>query len=160
MRKMNSTLHGIIDYMTVAGFFAAPMLLKMSKNNASFVHMFSTTYLGISMNTAYPLSAKKLIPFPLHGMIEAGSALTFLALSLNPLIQKRSRLFYFMSAVQLGAVVALTNYEDPSLIAETPWFENDDDTAEKESSEGEDIADEGADISEEQHERETVRNNQ
>jgi hypothetical protein len=127
MKKINSTLHGIIDYVTVAGFYAAPHLLRMSKKNANFVSAFSTAYLGLSMNTAYPLSTKKLIPFPIHGLIEAGSALGLLALSLNPLIQKRARCFYFLSAVQLGAVVALTNYSDTAQKAEMPGFESGDD---------------------------------
>lgn len=124
MKKMNSTLHGIIDYATVAMWQTVPSLMNLSAPHVAFMRAFGGAFLGVNLATRYPLAIKKIIPFELHGAIEAGSAVVFLGMSMNPLLKKRERLFYLASGVQLGAVVLLSNYEDKSLKVEMPAIES------------------------------------
>lgn len=126
MKKMNSTLHGILDYATVAMWQTVPSLMNLSAPHVAFMRAFGGAFLGVNLVTKYPLAFKKIIPFPIHGAIEAGSVVMFLGMSMNPLLKKHERLFYLASGVQLGAVVLLSNYQDKSLKVETPAFESTD----------------------------------
>lgn len=124
MKKMNSTLHGILDYATVAMWETVPSLLKLSSPHVAFMRAFGGAFLGVNLATKYPLAIKKVIPFPIHGALEAGSAVMFLGMSINPLLKKPERLFYLASGIQLGTMVLLSNYEDKNLSIETPAFED------------------------------------
>ncbi len=129
MKRMNSTLHGIIDCATVLFWSTGPSLLKLSSPNIAFMKAFSGAFLGINLATRYPLAVKKSIPFPIHGTVEVGSVLMFLGLSLNPMIEKKARLFYLASSVQLASLVLLSNYDDKSTLAQPPAFEDSDEMA-------------------------------
>lgn len=123
MKKINSTLHGIFDYATVAMWETIPTLMKFSGPHVAFMRAFGGAYLGINLMTKYPLSVKKVIPFPVHGAIETGSALLLLGLSFSPLLKKRERIFYLASGLQLGTLVLLSNYKDRTISLEEPGFE-------------------------------------
>ncbi len=123
MKKMNSTLHGILDYAAVAMWETVPAVMKLSAPHIAFMRAFGGAFLGVNLLTKYPLSIKKVVPFPVHGAVETGSALLFLGLSCNPLLKKRERLFYLASGVQLGAMVLLSNYKDKATTLEKPGFE-------------------------------------
>jgi len=112
MKKMNSTLHGILDYATVAMWQTLPSLMKLSAPHVAFMRAFGGAFLGLSLTTKYPLPASKYIPFIAHGVIETGTALVFLGLSVNPLLKKRERLFYLASGLQLGTMVLLSDYKN------------------------------------------------
>ena len=119
MKKINATLHGLIDYATVAQFAVAPGLLKLSKPHSRIANLFTASFIWINLTTRYPLSIKKVIPFHLHGMLELVWALFFTAAFLSPVkMHKRERLLHLTGALQLFTLIAISDYNDKALTVE------------------------------------------
>ena len=113
LKVLNPTFHGALDYALALAFLLLPgFVLEFPHDAMRLSQIFGLIYLGASLLTRYPLGAVRLIPFPLHGIIETVMAVIWLAV---PWIFKFSehavaRTFYLAAGLGLLAVVFLTDY--------------------------------------------------
>ena len=69
-QPLSPSAHGVADYLSSATFAAAPSLLRMPPAAATLARSLGASYAGLSLATAYPLGAAKLVPFPAHLTID------------------------------------------------------------------------------------------
>lgn len=112
MRILNPRIHGYLDYLVVLLFLVAPSLFGFSLTAARLSYAVAGIQLVISLMTAYPLGAIKLIPFTIHGAYEFIAAILLIAAPwiFGFSIDLSARYFYIASGVVLFAVWATTNY--------------------------------------------------
>jgi len=79
VKIISPTLHGVLDYATCAFFAAAPSLFGFTGAYATVCYLLAGGYLLVSLLTAMPLGAVKLLPFWLHGKLELVSGPVFIA---------------------------------------------------------------------------------
>jgi hypothetical protein len=121
MRLLSPTVHGYIDYFVVILFACAPMLFGFAGVPATLCYVLAAVHLTMTLLTAFPLGVLKVVPFPIHGAIEA---VVVLALAVFPWLLgfaevHAARNFFLFSAAAIAIVVALTNYR----AAELPrWY--------------------------------------
>lgn len=119
---MSPKAHGIVDYVSVVVLLLAPSIFDFGGLPATLCYIFAVALLGISLITSYPLSIAKVVPFPVHGTIEAISAVGFI---LAPFLLGFSdvpaaRNFFIIGGIALGILFLVTNYaaaERPSRTA-------------------------------------------
>lgn len=107
-KPINGRMHGMMDYATVAATAAAPRALGFPRTAENLAYGLAAGYLGLSLMTDYPLSAKRMVPFKGHGATEVllGMALPFLPKLLGFDDDRRARNF-FLGLTALTAVTAL-----------------------------------------------------
>ena len=112
MKPINPLLHGVLDYGLIAAFLLLPGVLDFSQEAASISRIIGVAYLGASLLTKYPLGALKLIPFPVHGILESIMAASWIVLPwvLGFQDDSAARTFFMVAGVGLLLVAALTNY--------------------------------------------------
>ena len=114
-KPINGRMHGMMDYATVATTAAAPRALGFPRQAENLAYGLAAAYLGLSLLTDYPLSARRAVPFKGHGATEAvlGMALPFLPRLLGFEDNRRARNF-FLGLTALTAVTALlTDWNAP-----------------------------------------------
>lgn len=111
-RPLSPRAHGYMDYLSVVVLALSPSLFDFGGLPAILCYAFAVVLLGLSLLTAYPLGAAKVIPFPLHGTMEAISApLLILAPFLFGFSRDISaRNFFIVAGVALGGLYLMTNY--------------------------------------------------
>jgi hypothetical protein len=112
LKTLNPTLHAVLDYALAVAFLVLPGVLGFPHDSMRLAQIFGMVYLGASLLTRYPLGAIKLIPFPVHGIMESVLAAVWVV---APWLFKFSqhaaaRNFYVAAGVALLAVVLLTDY--------------------------------------------------
>ncbi len=112
LKVLSPAVHGVLDYAVVAGFAAAPALLGFSQVPTTLAWILASVHLVVTLATAFPLGVVKLIPFPVHGVLETVVALGLIVL---PWIagfstELAARNFYIGAGLVVLVVVALTNY--------------------------------------------------
>jgi hypothetical protein len=105
-KPIDARRHGMMDYATVAATAAAPRALGFPASAEGLAYGLAAGYLGLSLLTDYPLSARRVVPFKGHGAAEMaiGAALPFLPRLLGFSESRRARNFF----LGLTAVTALT----------------------------------------------------
>ena len=124
-KPINGRMHGMMDYATVAATAAAPRALGFPKTAENLAYGLAAGYLGLSLVTDYPLSARKAVPFKSHGATEImlGLALPFLPRLLGFDDDRRARNF-FLGLTALTAVTALlTDWNAPDADREHGEFD-------------------------------------
>lgn len=114
-KPINGRMHGMMDYATVAATAAAPRALGFPREAENLAYGLAMGYLGLSLMTDYPLSARRMVPFKGHGATEVmlGMALPFLPKLLGFENDRRARNF-FLGLTALTAVTALlTDWNAP-----------------------------------------------
>ncbi len=115
---LSPRVHGFIDYAGILLLFLAPTLFRFSGLPATILYVVAVLYLAMVLLTAYPLGVAKVIPFTMHGYVEAALALLFIVapfiLGFSDVAAARN--FYIIGGIALGGVFLLTNYQ----AAETP----------------------------------------
>jgi Kef-type K+ transport system membrane component KefB len=110
---LSPRIHGYGDYLIVALLALAPSLFDFSGLPAVLCYVLAVVQLGMSLLTAYPLGVAKIIPFTVHGTIEA---VTSIALVLMPFLFGFSRVdsarnFFVILGIGLFLVWLTTNYK-------------------------------------------------
>lgn len=76
--KISKTLspyaHGIVDYVVAAVLLIGPTLFGFGGVAETLSYALAAAHTALSLTTAYPLGALKLIPFRIHGYIELAAA--------------------------------------------------------------------------------------
>lgn len=119
MKILNPSIHGVLDYTLAGAFLLAPTLLNFSGNAALLAYVIGVLFMGASIVTRYPLGLIKLIPFPIHGVIETAMAVGFIA---SPWLfafsgELLARNFFVVSGASVLVIVALTDYKRVDLHA-------------------------------------------
>jgi hypothetical protein len=114
---LSPRIHGYIDYAAVVVLALAPSLFGFSGLPATLCWGFAIALLGVSLLTAYPLGVAKVIPFPIHGGIEAVSAplLVIAPFLLGFSRDLAARNFFMVAGIALGIVYLVTNYRAAEL---------------------------------------------
>lgn len=112
MKILSPFVHGIIDYAVGILLLLAPTLFGFEGTPEILSYVLGAGHIAYSLITRYPLSIAKLIPFPIHGMIESAAGLFLLA---SPWLfgfadDEVARNFFIGSALAVGLVVLLTRY--------------------------------------------------
>lgn len=113
MKILNPRVHGYLDYAAVLLLALAPTLFGFSGTPAALCYVLAIIQGGMSLMTAYPLGAVKVIPFTVHGGIELATAV-FLVLSpwlLGFSDIASARNFFLVAGIGLGGVWLTTNYK-------------------------------------------------
>jgi hypothetical protein len=110
---LNPTLHGILDYAIALAFLAAPAWLGFSDTAASLSYIIGVTYIAAALLTKYPLGVIKMIPFPVHGVLETIMAACWIVMPwvFEYAADIAARNFYVISGVGLLLVALLTDYK-------------------------------------------------
>ena len=113
MKILSPKVHGYLDYGIVVLLFLAPSLFNFGGTPAKLSYVLGAMQLLMSLMTAYPLGAAKVIPFPTHGGVEV--AVTALLVSAPWLFQfsemTNARNFFVVSGVALALVWFVTDYQ-------------------------------------------------
>ena len=111
-KPISPRLHGALDYATVGLTAAAPALLGLSGAAARTCRALAGGYLGLALLTDYPLSARRVVPFPTHGALEAGLglALPFLPRLLGFRRDRAATTLFHALTGATAAVAALTDW--------------------------------------------------
>jgi hypothetical protein len=109
---LSPRVHGFLDYGAILLLFLAPSLFGFSGLPATLLYIVAVAYLAMVLLTAYPLGAAKVIPFTVHGYVEAALAVLFIVapfiLGFSDVVAARN--FYVVAGIALGGVFLLTNY--------------------------------------------------
>jgi hypothetical protein len=122
MRVLNPLVHGVLDYVVVLAFLSAPSILDFSDRAATISYAVAVTHLLVTLSTAYPLGIVKLIPFPVHGVLEGFAAAAVIAM---PWLagfdgETGARSFFVAAGVVVLLVIALTDYRAPAAVHHAP----------------------------------------
>ena len=117
MKILTPTIHGVLDYGLALLFLLLPGVLDFPPPAAAASYVIGVVYIVASLVTRYPLGLLKLLPFPVHGVIETIMALAWIALPwlMGFAEHAASRNFFVIAGVALLGVVALTNYRAAEL---------------------------------------------
>ena len=112
MKILSPYVHGLLDYALGAVFLLAPSLLGMDSTAAGLAHAIGIALIVVSLITRYPLGLFKLMPFPVHGVLESLMAVAWIAAPwlLGFSADAAGRNFFVVAGIGLLAVVAMTNY--------------------------------------------------
>lgn len=113
MKFLDPRTHGYLDYAAVALLALAPTLLGFAGVAATICYVVAAMQLGMSLLTAYPLGAAKVIPFPIHGAIELVVAIALVAAPwlFGFSTVDAARNFFIVSGLGLVGVYLVTNYK-------------------------------------------------
>ena len=101
--------HGVLDYLTVVVFAAAPAAFGLTGLAATLSYLLAAVHLLMTVLTDFPLAVLPKLPFRLHGAVElvVGLALAVLAFVLFDGV---ARTFYLVMGAVILAVWATTDY--------------------------------------------------
>ena len=80
MYFINSTAHGVLDYLTVVIFAVGPTMAGFSGRQATICYLLAVVHLLLTLITRFPLGVWKTVPLPLHGSVELIVSLFLVAL--------------------------------------------------------------------------------
>lgn len=114
-KPINGRMHGMMDYATVAATAAAPRALGFPRTAENLAYGLAAGYLGLSLMTDYPLSARRMVPFKGHGATEVllGMALPFLPRLLGFDNDRRARNFFLGLTALTAATALMTDWNAP-----------------------------------------------
>src|SRR3712207_758289 len=112
VKMLSPRVHGYLDYLYVALLLLAPTLFGFAGIAASLCYILAALVAGLTLLTAYPLGVAKIIPFPVHGAVEAVSAVFLVASPwlFDFSIVPAARNFFIVAGVLLAVVWLVTDY--------------------------------------------------
>lgn len=113
LKILSPTTHGPLDYLFAMSLLVAPTLFAFFDTATILAYTFGAGYILAAMLTLYPLGVIRLVPFPVHGILESIMALFWIACPwlFNFANDIAGRNFFVAAGVILLVVVALTDYE-------------------------------------------------
>jgi hypothetical protein len=114
--KLNSRIHGAIDYGVVLFLFLSPTLFDLPEITSIFTYALGLIHLILTMTTKFELGVFNLIPFRIHGIIELIVSLALIAVAffLGNIEGNLSRNFYLAFAIVVFLTWLITDYKSGS----------------------------------------------
>ena len=113
MKIISSKLHGILDYIVVIFLLVSPTIFKMECPVSCFTYSLAGVHFLLTILTRFELGLIKVIPFPVHGIIEffvaIGLALASFWFNRNGNVL--GFYFYLYCAVAIMIVFILTDFK-------------------------------------------------
>jgi len=111
--KLNSKIHGSIDYLVVVFLWVSPSLFGMPRHTATFTYVLGGIHLILTLATAFELGLVKVIPFRIHGWIELIVSIVLVAIAfyLGNLEGSLARNFYLIFAAAVFVTWLITDYK-------------------------------------------------
>ncbi len=112
MLKLNSKIHGVIDYVVVIFLWLSPTLFGLPKATSLFNYVLGGIHFLLTLTTNFELGLIKRIPLKIHGLIEliVSLVLVVVALFLGSLEGDASKRFYLFFASAIFITWILTDY--------------------------------------------------
>jgi hypothetical protein len=112
MKIISPKIHGIIDYLVVAFLLASPSIFGFMGHVAMFTYALAGVHLLLTILTNYSAGIVKIIPLPVHGLIEfiVGLLLIIMAFTLlnnHPEVKH----FYTVLGAAILVVFLITDYK-------------------------------------------------
>jgi len=113
MKIISSKTHGILDYLVVIFLLAAPSLFKMEGNLCTFTYALAAIHFLLTILTRFEFGLIKVIPLPLHGLIEffVAIALALVSFWFNKNGNTLGFYFYLYFSIAIMFVFILTDYK-------------------------------------------------
>ncbi len=101
--KLNSKIHGIIDYLIIIFLFLSPSTFSFPYTTSVFTYGLGVIHLGMTICTNYEYSLTRFIPMKVHGKIELFVALVLVCVAfyLGSIEGEFSKEFYLGLAIAL-----------------------------------------------------------
>ena len=117
MKVITDTVHGILDYVTVALFALAPGLFGFVGTAALISYALAAIHLTMTLLTDMPLGVIKIIPKKLHSIVEmlVGPVLLIGALALPDLVTG-GQWFFVAAGAMIFVVWLLSDYSSATKI--------------------------------------------
>ncbi|MEO8795782.1 MAG: hypothetical protein ABI390_09965 [Daejeonella sp.] len=111
MKIIAPRLHGFIDYILVVFLLLSPTLFGMTGLLANLTYALGAIHLLLTVFTGFSLGVIKVVPFPIHGLIElvVGIALIVCAFTLFRM-HTLGHFFYAGLGIAVLLVWILTDY--------------------------------------------------
>ena len=119
-KVVDARVHGIIDYIHAAFFLSMAWVWRKSEPRAALASAITGGYiLGGALMTDYPLGAAKIIPFEMHGRLDAAFAgASFLVPKAFGFEGTTAAIVFQGNGVAESAVVAMTDWDSDRARAE------------------------------------------
>src|SRR5438876_208678 len=113
MKILNPKVHGVLDYVVVVLFLAAPSVFGFAGMPAKLSYGLAGVHLLVTIFTKFPLGLVKLLPFTIHGLIEFVVSFALMATPwlLGFASDLSARNFYVGTGVLFLVVWVLTDYK-------------------------------------------------
>lgn len=109
-KPISPKVHGVIDYLTVPLLLAAGPLFGFNGQPAETTSTLAGAVLVYSLFTAYPLGLVKMIPFPVHRVIDVALGGAMLVSPVVLGYDAAARNFFVSMGVLSLIVVAVTDF--------------------------------------------------
>jgi len=111
--KLNSKIHGIIDYLVVVCLIAAPTLFQLPSVTSLMTYTIAGIHLVLTATTNFEMGVIKIIPLKIHGIIEliVSVALVGIAFILGNIEGALARNFYLGFAIAVFITWVITEYK-------------------------------------------------
>tara|TARA_R100001369_G_scaffold92902_1_gene141219 strand:+ start:39016 stop:39384 length:369 start_codon:yes stop_codon:yes gene_type:complete len=115
--KLNSRIHGAIDYAVVVFLFLSPTLFDLPEITSIFTYILGVIHLLLTTMTKFEFGVFKLIPFRIHGIIELIVSLVLIpvAFYLGNGEGDVSRNFYLVFVIVVFLTWLITDYKSSSV---------------------------------------------
>ena len=119
--KLNSSIHGAVDYGVVLFLFLSPTVFVLPEITSKFTYALGVIHLILTITTNFELGLFKIIPFKIHGIIEliVSLALVAVAFYLGNLEGDLARNFYLSFAIAVFVTWLITDYKSSSVEHDT-----------------------------------------
>ena len=112
MKIISPKIHAVLDYVVAIFLIVAPYLFELSSFAATFSIALGAIHFILTIVTIFRGGAVKLVPFPIHGLIELLVSLTLAVLAFTVFGKSKIDHFYYASlAVAIFIVFILTDYK-------------------------------------------------
>jgi len=119
-KVIDARTHGIIDYCHAAFFFGMALACRKSNPRAAIAAAATGGFVLVeSLLTDYPLGVKKVIPFSVHGQMDAAfAASSFVMPKLFGFANTPAATVFTTNGFVEGGVVGMTNWDSDDARAE------------------------------------------
>lgn len=115
MKIISPKIHVVLDYLVAIFLIIAPNLIDLSANAAIFSMVLGSVHFLLTIVTIIKGGVVKLVPFPVHGIIELIVSITLGILAFTLFSSHMVDHFYYASlAIAIFLVFILTNYKAPA----------------------------------------------
>ena len=80
MKILSPRAHGYVDFLVVIGFIGGPAVFEFEGLPKTIAFALAVVHLLLTTTTNFPMGLVKLVPFPLHGLLEFAVSIVLFAL--------------------------------------------------------------------------------